>query len=53
MGCLTVNFTRIGGDLRVFLAPICGTSVGEVVLFDKNGRRLMDKNNKILTAKNA
>lgn len=53
MGCLTVNFTRIGGDLNVVFAPVCGSSVGEVVLFDKAGKRLMDKNDKILTAKKA
>lgn len=51
MACVNVKYTRVGGDIRVTFSEICGTSVGESFLFDKDGRMLLDKQGQYLQLK--
>ena len=61
MACLSTTFTRIGGltvvlnrqggGLSAQFSLICGTTLGGVLLLDKNGNILTDKNGAILIAK--
>lgn len=50
MACLTVKLTQVCGDLRVDLSEICGVDLGRIVLVDKDGNRLLDSEDNILTA---
>ena len=57
MACIQVSFERIGGITAEFerqggiqaeFSPICGTSLGENVLFDSESNMLTEAEGKIL-----
>ena len=62
MGCLEVNFERLGGDLDarfermggmdVSFSPVCGTGAGLTLLVDSEHDILTDSQDEFLTATN-
>jgi|GEM_PF-4096430 len=51
MACVNVTYRRVGGDLKVTFAKICGTSVGVPYLTDSNHAMLLDSQNRYLKIK--
>lgn len=59
MGCSTVKYTRVGGDMEVVLTPVnermqvrfglvCGSSLGDGFLFASDGLLLTIENGKLI-----
>lgn len=53
MGCLDVTVSRVGGDLRAVISPVCGVNIDKTIvgLQDAEGVQLYSSDDRKLLAK--
>lgn len=51
MSCILVKYTKKWNPVSVMYAQVCGTDIGEAILYDQNGSKLLSKTGETLIAK--
>lgn len=51
MSCILVKYTKKWNSVSVRYAQVCGPDVGEAILYDRNGSKLLSSTNETLIAK--